>query len=75
MAFRTTFSALILAAAAFFATPASAQIEIQFWHALTGANNEVVVRLSEEFNQSQKEYKVVPSYKGSYPDTMNAGIA
>src|SRR4029079_2792264 len=24
---------------------------------------------------SQSEYKVVPTYKGSYPDTMNAGIA
>jgi sn-glycerol 3-phosphate transport system substrate-binding protein len=75
MASRTTLSALTLAAATLFSAPASAQIEIQFWHALTGANNEVVVRISEEFNQSQKEYKVVPSYKGSYADTMNAGIA
>jgi sn-glycerol 3-phosphate transport system substrate-binding protein len=54
---------------------AHAQIEIQWWHAMTGGNNEVVVRLANEFNESQKEYKVVPSYKGSYPDTMNAGIA
>jgi sn-glycerol 3-phosphate transport system substrate-binding protein len=42
---------------------------------MTGGNNEVVVKLAEEFNASQSEYKVVPSYKGSYPDTMNAGIA
>jgi sn-glycerol 3-phosphate transport system substrate-binding protein len=54
---------------------AEAQIEIQWWHAMTGGNNEVVVKLAEEFNASQKDYKVVPSYKGSYPDTMNAGIA
>jgi sn-glycerol 3-phosphate transport system substrate-binding protein len=60
---------------ALFATPASAQIEIQWWHALTGANNDVVVRLADEFNKSQTEYKVVPSYKGGYADTMNAGIA
>jgi sn-glycerol 3-phosphate transport system substrate-binding protein len=59
----------------FLAGTASAQTEIQWWHALTGANNEVVVRLSEEFNASQKDYKVVPTYKGNYPDTMNAGIA
>jgi sn-glycerol 3-phosphate transport system substrate-binding protein len=26
-------------------------------------------------NASQKDYKVVPSYKGNYADTMNAGIA
>ncbi len=65
----------IFMAAAFYVTPASAQVEIQWWHAMTGGNNEVVVRLANEFNESQKEYKVVPTYKGSYPDTMNAGIA
>jgi len=54
---------------------AHAQIEIQWWHAMTGGNNDVIVKLANEFNESQKEYKVVPSYKGSYPDTMNAGIA
>lgn len=57
------------------ASPASAQVEIQWWHAMTGANNEVIVRLAQEFNASQTEYRVVPTYKGSYPDTMNAGIA
>jgi sn-glycerol 3-phosphate transport system substrate-binding protein len=57
------------------ATPAQALIEIQWWHAMTGANNDVIVKLANEFNESQKDYKVVPTYKGSYPDTMNAGIA
>jgi sn-glycerol 3-phosphate transport system substrate-binding protein len=57
------------------ASPAHAQIEIQWWHAMTGGNNDVIVRLANEFNESQKEYKVIPTYKGSYPDTMNAGIA
>jgi sn-glycerol 3-phosphate transport system substrate-binding protein len=56
-------------------TPALAQVEIQWWHAMTGGNNDIVNRLSEEFNASQKDYKVVPTYKGTYPDTMNAGIA
>jgi sn-glycerol 3-phosphate transport system substrate-binding protein len=68
-------SGLTLSAAVLLSTPASAQIEIQWWHALTGANNDVVVRLAEEFNKSQNEYKVVPTYKGGYADTMNAGIA
>src|SRR6187455_3696580 len=57
------------------ATPAHAVIELQWWHAMTGGNNEVVVKLANDFNASQSEYKVVPTYKGSYPDTMNAGIA
>src|SRR4030095_6460260 len=54
---------------------ASAQTEIQWWHAMTGANNDLIVKLASDFNGTQKDYKVVPSYKGGYPDTMNAGIA
>ena len=69
------FSVLAAVATAVLAGPASAQTELQWWHAMTGGNNDVVVRLAEEFNASQKEFKVVPVYKGSYPDTMNAGIA
>ncbi|MEJ0073928.1 MAG: sn-glycerol-3-phosphate ABC transporter substrate-binding protein UgpB [Alphaproteobacteria bacterium] len=57
------------------ATPAHAVIELQWWHAMTGGNNDVIVKLANDFNASQSEYKVVPTYKGSYPDTMNAGIA
>lgn len=56
-------------------TPAAAQTEIQWWHAMTGGNNDIVNRLADEFNKSQSDYKVVPTYKGQYPDTMNAGIA
>lgn len=67
--------ALALAASIAFAWPAAAQIEIQWWHAMTGGNNEVVEKLAADFNASQKEYKVVPTFKGSYPDTLNAGIA
>ena len=67
--------AALLASTLVLASPAYAVTEIQWWHAMTGANNDVVVRLAEEFNASQSDYKVVPAYKGSYPDTMNAGIA
>ena len=68
-------SAALVAACAAWPVAAGAQTEIQWWHAMTGGNNEVVVGLADAFNASQKEFKVVPSYKGSYPDTMNAGIA
>jgi sn-glycerol 3-phosphate transport system substrate-binding protein len=57
------------------ATPAFAVTELQWWHAMTGSNNDVIVKLANDFNASQSDYKVIPSYKGSYPDTMNAGIA
>jgi sn-glycerol 3-phosphate transport system substrate-binding protein len=56
-------------------TSAFAQTEIQWWHAMTGANNEVVETLSKEFNESQSDYKVMPVFKGTYPETLNAGIA
>ena len=67
--------AFAAAASLLLATAAHAQTEIQWWHAMTGGNNDVIVKLANEFNESQKDYKVVPSYKGSYADTMNAGIA
>src|SRR5947209_16971323 len=71
---RSTFAA---AFAALLATTslARAATDIQWWHAMTGANNDVIVKLAEEFNEAQSDYRVVPSYKGLYPDTMNAGIA
>jgi sn-glycerol 3-phosphate transport system substrate-binding protein len=52
-----------------------AATDIQWWHAMTGANNDVIVKIAEEFNAAQPDYRVIPSYKGGYPDTMNAGIA
>ncbi len=54
---------------------AFAATELQWWHAMTGANNEVVNRLAKEFNESQSDYSVVPVFKGTYPETLNAGIA
>src|SRR5258705_5852555 len=76
MAFRKFGAAAAVAAPlALAATPAHAVIEIQWWHAMTGGNNDIVNKLAEEFNASQTEYKIVPSFKGGYADTMNAGIA
>lgn len=65
----------LAAVAALSTTPALAVTELQWWHAMTGANNDVVNKLADDFNASQSEYKIVPTYKGGYPDTMNAGIA
>lgn len=62
-------------AAGAFALPAFAQTEISWWHAMTGANAEVVQKIADDFNASQSDYKVVPAFKGTYPETLNAGIA
>ncbi len=68
-------TALGLALAAGVATNAFAQTEIQWWHAMAGANNEVVETLAKEFNESQGDHKVTPVFKGTYPEALNAGIA
>jgi len=62
-------------AAAITALPAQAQTEIQWWHSMTGGLNDWVVGLANDFNASQKDYKVVPTYKGSYEESMPASIA
>ena len=68
-------SVLSTAASLLMASSALAATEISWWHAMTGANNEVVDQLAKEFNESQSDYKVVPVFKGTYPETLNAGIA
>src|SRR4051812_1878922 len=55
-------SAMLLAAAASFA--AHAQTEIQWWHSMVAVNAETVNALAADFNAKQKDYKVVPVYKG-----------
>jgi len=55
--------------------PAHAQTEIQWWHSMTGALGDRVNEIATGFNASQKEYKVVPVFKGSYPESMTAAIA
>jgi sn-glycerol 3-phosphate transport system substrate-binding protein len=65
----------LAAAAALLSTAAQAQIEIQWWHSMTGALGDKLNQLATDFNATQKEYKVVPVYKGSYPESMTAAIA
>ena len=62
-------------AGAFFAAPASAQTEIQWWHAMGGELGQKVDAIAAGFNASQKEYKIVPIYKGNYTETMTGAIA
>jgi len=67
--------AATLAAAMLCAPQAQAQTEIQWWHSMGGALGEALNGLANQFNQSQKEYKVVTTFKGTYPESMTAAIA
>ena len=71
------FRYLAAAAAATFAVhgAALAQTEIQWWHSMTAVNGEWVNDLAKQFNEKQKEYKIVPTFKGSYDESMTASIA
>ena len=52
-----------------------AQTDIQWWHSMTAVNGEWVNDLAKDFNASQKDYKIVPTFKGSYDESMTAAIA
>ncbi|WP_296996439.1 MULTISPECIES: extracellular solute-binding protein [unclassified Thalassospira] len=71
------FRKTLMAAAAVFAigNTAQAATEITWWHAMDGALGDVVNQITEDFNASQDEYKLVSINKGGYEDTMTAGIA
>ncbi len=57
------------------ATAAFAETEITWWHAMGGQLGETVNEIAANFNASQDEYKITPIYKGTYEETLTAGIA
>jgi sn-glycerol 3-phosphate transport system substrate-binding protein len=67
--------ALALSFAALGSLSAQAQTEIQWWHSMTAVNNEWVNDLAKQFNESQKDYKIIPTFKGTYDESMTASIA
>src|SRR4051794_23890025 len=75
MTFRRFGLAATLATTLALVSPAHAVTDLQWWHAMTGGNNDIVNKLADEFNASQSDYKIVPTFKGTYAETMNAGIA
>ena len=71
--FRTmTVSALALAASI---TAAYARTEIQWWHAMGGELGTKLEEIVKKYNESQDQFTVVPSFKGTYAETMTAAIA
>src|SRR6516164_3553745 len=56
------------------ASPAFAVTDIMWWHAMSGQLGRQVDKLAADFNASQSEYRIVPSYKGNYTETVTAAI-
>jgi sn-glycerol 3-phosphate transport system substrate-binding protein len=66
---------LALVASMAWGTAASAQTQIEWWHAFTGRLAELLNAQVDLFNESQSDYRVVASHKGNYSEALNAGIA
>ena len=75
MKFRPLLAALALSSGILTSTQAYSATEIQWWHAMGGALGETVNEMAENYNASQSDVVIVPTYKGGYEDTMTAGIA
>ena len=54
--------------------PALAVTEIHWWHAMQGELGREVEKLASDFNASQSEYRIIPTYKGLYTETMTAAM-
>lgn len=54
---------------------AHAQTEVTWWHAMGAELGEKLEGIAQGFNETQDEYRVVPVYKGTYPETLTAAIA
>lgn len=55
-------------------SPAYAATEIAWWHAMSGELGKHVEKLAADFNASQSDYRILPSYKGNYTETVTASI-
>ena len=56
------------------AGPATAAEDIHLWHAMPGELGRQLGVLVAQFNDSQSEYRVVPTFKGGYSETTTAAI-
>jgi sn-glycerol 3-phosphate transport system substrate-binding protein len=56
------------------ASPARAVTDIMLWHAMSGELGKQLEKLASDFNASQSEFRIVPSYKGNYTETVTAAI-
>jgi sn-glycerol 3-phosphate transport system substrate-binding protein len=75
MAQKSICTLILLAALLVFPVSALAKTEIIWWHAMTGFLGERVSDITKKFNESQNEFEVKAINKGTYNETLTAGIA
>ena len=69
------FGACLLTTTALSPVWANAQTTVDWWHAMGGELGELLEGVAEAFNESQDQYHVRPSYRGTYTETMTGAIA
>src|SRR6056297_2728794 len=57
-----------------FNTVKAEEVEVTWWHAMSGGRLEPVKQLVEEFNQSHPDITVNATFTGSYQETLNKAI-
>jgi sn-glycerol 3-phosphate transport system substrate-binding protein len=53
----------------------TAPVPIEFWYGMTQPLGGMLEQIATDFNAAQSQYKINPSFKGQYPETMTAAIA
>ena len=54
---------------------AAAPTDIIVWHSMDGTLGDELRALTDRFNASQRDWRVVPEFKGAYDQALDAGIA
>ena len=65
----------VTAVAAVAPSGAQQKVQVEFWHGLAQPLGGILEKIVADFNASQSQYQVNPSFKGSYPETMVGAIA
>ncbi|WFE73929.1 sn-glycerol-3-phosphate ABC transporter substrate-binding protein UgpB [Roseinatronobacter sp. S2] len=69
------FGACIAASTALTPVWANAQVTIEWWHAMGGELGEMLEDIATDFNATQSDFEVRPSFRGTYTETMTGAIA
>lgn len=56
-------------------TPALAEVNIKFWHAMSGSRINLLKGMAEDFNKAHPGITVESQYIGSYNETLNKTVA
>ena len=54
---------------------AQAQVQIDWWHAMGAELGELLEGVAQGFNESQSDFVVNPSFRGTYTETMTGAVA